>query len=86
MLSFGIIFLVTALLLLLFKAENKKNTFSIKNLCTKEQNCINVIQRDVSPEETKQRLSIFSTYKMIWKITRVKAIQKLSFIYLTDKV
>ena len=86
MLSFGIIFLVTSLMLLLFKGEKKKNSFSLKNLCTNEQNCLKIVQKNVTPEEMRERLSIFSTYKMIWNITKVKAIRKLSFIYLTDKV
>ncbi len=75
MFVFGVIFIVTTLLILLFKKENNKRFF-----------CKQAIQDEIVEETKHQKISLVSTYKMIWNIIMLVPIRKLVFILLTAKV
>ena len=72
---FGAIFLVTTLLILVFKKENNAGCF-----CTK------VVQVEELEAPKHQKISVLSTYKMIWSIIQLIPVRKLTFILLTLKV
>jgi hypothetical protein len=71
MIAFGLIFLVTSISILLFKREN--NSFQR----------IEVKTTEIRIKEAHSKISLGSTYIMIWKIIKLVPVKKLAFILMT---
>ncbi len=79
MLVFGVIFLITTILILLFKKENNR---SLCSKAVKDESKTQESMKDIK----HSKISMLSTYKMIFSIIKLVPIRKLIFIFLTCKV
>jgi len=89
MLVFGAVFLVTTILIILFKNENGSSTLCFLFKKSSTYKVSKVAENDageIVEDFEHEKLNLISTYKTIFRIFKLIPIRKFAFFLLTSKV